>query len=84
MVSRPDLKVPYTQPIEPRRGAFLRVDARLKMLQPVAAAPIKPLYTRWWFWTAIGGVVAAGAVTTAVVLSGQTDVPGTSLGSQHF
>ena len=25
----------------------------------MAAAGV-PLYRRWWFWTAIGGVVAAG------------------------
>jgi hypothetical protein len=27
-----------------------------------------PIYARWWFWTAVG-VVAAGAVTTAVLLT---------------
>ena len=28
----------------------------------------RPIYTRWWFWTAIGGVVATGA-TLGVVLN---------------
>lgn len=27
----------------------------------------KPIYKKWWFWTIIGGVVVAGAVTGAVV-----------------
>lgn len=28
----------------------------------------RPIYKRWWFWTLLGGVAAAG-ITTAVVLS---------------
>ena len=32
-------------------------------------APDRPIYTRWWFWTA-AAAVAAGAVITAVALSG--------------
>ena len=27
----------------------------------------KPIYKRWWFWTIVGGVVAAGVVTGVVV-----------------
>jgi hypothetical protein len=38
-----------------------------------ASAPEPPLYHRWWFWTAIG-VVAAGAVVTAVAVSGHDAV----------
>jgi hypothetical protein len=33
-----------------------------------------PIYTRWWFWTAIG-VVGVAAVTTAVLLSSDTTRP---------
>jgi hypothetical protein len=52
--------------------------------QPVAASSIsvqgtpsdsadKPsILTRWWFWTIVG-VVAAGAITTGVVLAGGSD-----------
>jgi tetratricopeptide (TPR) repeat protein len=38
-----------------------------------AAEPEPPLYHRWWFWTALG-VVAAGAVVTAVAVSGHDAV----------
>lgn len=34
-----------------------------------------PWYSRWWFWTIVGGVVAAGA-TTAVLLSTSGDSAG--------
>jgi hypothetical protein len=33
-----------------------------------------PVYTRWWFWTAIG-VVAAGAVVAALVIPGAVTKP---------
>jgi len=39
-----------------------------------AAEESHPLYTRWWFWTAIG-VVVAGGVVAAVALSGGTSKP---------
>jgi hypothetical protein len=31
------------------------------------APPAAPVYTRWWFWTAVGGAVAAGVVTAFLV-----------------
>lgn len=37
------------------------------------AAPEKPLYKRWWLWTAVGGVVVAAGVITAVVLTSGSD-----------
>jgi tetratricopeptide (TPR) repeat protein len=47
---------------------------------PRAARP----WRRWWFWTAIGVAVGAGA--TAIALSGrsETAVPTTALGDQKF
>jgi hypothetical protein len=33
-----------------------------------------PVYTRWWFWTGVGALVAAG-VATALVLSSGTNRP---------
>jgi hypothetical protein len=37
----------------------------------VALDPAKnaPVYTRWWFWTGVGVVVAGGAVTAAALLT---------------
>jgi hypothetical protein len=34
----------------------------------------RPLYRKWWFWTAIGAVVAGGVVA-AVIVSGQKHEP---------
>jgi tetratricopeptide (TPR) repeat protein len=35
---------------------------------PPTGSEAHPIYTRWWFWTAVG-VVAAGAVITAIAVS---------------
>lgn len=61
--------------------------APIQAREPVQtpAAGERPLTQRWWLWTAVGAVVAAGVV--GVVLAtrgGGTDVPGTTLGSQGF
>jgi tetratricopeptide (TPR) repeat protein len=51
-------------------------------LQPNATAPsdgaAKPLYKKWWFWTAIGGgvVVLAGAIAIGVAASQNNSLPG--------
>jgi hypothetical protein len=42
-------------------------------------AESSPFYTRWWFWTAVG-VVVAGGVVAALVLSGGTTKPGCPTG----
>jgi hypothetical protein len=50
--------------------------------QPGQAPPpseSSPFYTRWWFWTAVG-VVVAGGVVAALVLSGGTTKPGCPTG----
>src|SRR6185503_750897 len=36
--------------------------------QPPSPADEHPIYTKWWFWTAVGGVVVAGLLT-ALLLS---------------
>jgi hypothetical protein len=49
--------------------------------QPEQTPPAEssPFYTRWWFWTAVG-VVVAGGVVAALVLSGGTTKPGCPTG----
>ncbi len=48
-------------------AATKRVTAKLDRLPPV--------YKRWWFWTAIGGVVAVSvAVSAAVLIPRATEV----------
>lgn len=37
--------------------------------KPADEPPKVPVYKKWWFWTIIGGVVAAGVVGTAVGVS---------------
>ena len=70
---------PYIQPAAaPPQGADLHAPATA----PAAESP--PLYTRWWFWTGLG-VVVAGVVVTAIVLSSRSSnggVPSTTLGNQ--
>jgi tetratricopeptide (TPR) repeat protein len=62
-------------------GAVTPVDARpaslVKIVRvEVERAPAPPLYKRWWLWTAVGAVVAAGAVTGGVLgARGANDVP---------
>jgi tetratricopeptide (TPR) repeat protein len=42
-----------------------------------------PIYKRWWFWTAIGAVLAGTAVTVGILVTRDpTKIPPSSLGSQ--
>jgi tetratricopeptide (TPR) repeat protein len=54
------------------------------ILVPDEAAASPPVWRRWWFWTGLAVVVAAGV--TAAVLSARPDtaVPGSDLGNQRF
>lgn len=53
-----------------KNGEILKIDGKLREL------PSPPVYTRWWFWTIIGSVVAGGVVT-AVILTRPQDSGGT-------
>jgi len=44
----------------------------------------KPLWRRWWLWTAIGVAVAAGATAAALSGRSETPVPSTALGNKGF
>ena len=48
-------------------GAIVDVDAQMK---PNRGGGIT---SRWWFWTALGVVVAGGATATAVILMTEKD-----------
>jgi len=43
--------------------------------QPPPPQAEAPIYTKWWFWTGIG-VIVAGGIVAAVLLSGGTNRPG--------
>lgn len=55
-------------------GQKARLDAKMVAgTDPVSVVVVEkeraPIYKKWWFWTAIaGGVLVAGAVTTAIVI----------------
>ena len=55
---------PAIEPAAPHPGA----SATVVSSAPPSAGEAHPIYTRWWFWTAVG-VVAAGAVITAIAVS---------------
>lgn len=45
-------------------------------------ADSSPIYSRWWFWTAIAGALAAGAVAFAATRNDGQSYPPTGLGTQ--
>lgn len=49
--------------------------AEARRAQAEEARRKKPIYKRWWFWTGIGAVVAAGVVAGVVVATQQQDDP---------
>jgi tetratricopeptide (TPR) repeat protein len=55
---------PAIEPAAPPTGASATVISS----PPPSTNEAHPVYTRWWFWTAVG-VVAAGAVITAIAIS---------------
>jgi hypothetical protein len=53
--------------------------------EPAALPEDRALTRRWWFWTAVGAVAAAGVVGLVLATrGGGTDVPQTTLGTQGF
>ncbi len=49
--------------------------------EPRAEPSRRPVYQRWWFWAAVGGVVAAGAGSALFLLSGDSYTKKGSLGT---
>jgi tetratricopeptide (TPR) repeat protein len=63
----------WTAQLELQPGQTLRQTALLVELPapaPLGDAAERPVYRRWWFWTAIGGGLVAAAVTAVAVSSG--------------
>lgn len=57
-------------------------EAQARADRILATQTTPPLYKRWWLWTIVGAVAAAGVVTTVVLTSPQT--PSTNQGSFAF
>lgn len=43
----------------------------------MATLQAKPIVTRWWFWTGVGAVAAAGAAVTVAALTERAPDSGT-------
>jgi hypothetical protein len=58
-----------------------RLDEQVRVVRVAAAERRVPVYRRWWLWTAVGVVVAAGVVTGAVLgaRAGGVDGPSAQL-----
>jgi len=55
----------------------------LSQHEETAPKPHGAIYTRWWFWTAIGAVAASTAVTIGILATRDpTKIPASSLGAQ--
>jgi tetratricopeptide (TPR) repeat protein len=54
-----------------------------KQNQPTEINRGKPVYAKWWFWTAIGGAALAGT-GTAVGVSIAKSIPNTDLGNKDI
>ena len=43
-----------------------------------------PLWRRWWIWTAVGAVLAAGVTAAALARRSESSIPTTDLGNKKF
>ena len=65
-------------------GGALTVDAQLASLLQVKVIEVEkkerpqPVYKKWWLWTLVGAVVAAGAITGGVLGAREPPLPGDS------
>ena len=50
-------------------------DAMLTSPPPASQSDDRPIYTKWWFWTGVGGVVVTGLLV-ALLLSRDPSCPG--------
>jgi hypothetical protein len=58
----------FTRELDIGGGASAQIDAPLLRLEVTTLPGARtPVYKKWWLWTAIGAVVAAGAVTGGVL-----------------
>jgi hypothetical protein len=77
----PPSPLPATSGTQP--AADVPPGADLRAATPAPASESTPVYKTWWFWTGVGAVVAAGAVTAVVLSSGSSKgIPNTTLGNR--
>jgi tetratricopeptide (TPR) repeat protein len=51
--------------------------------RPASPSP-RPLWRRWWVWTALGALVVGSAAVALTLGRARTDVPATALGDKRF
>ena len=82
-------QTPFNKTLDLRAGQHLALKVKLQPLAPPADEPgtkaldltpapppktgARPLYKRWWFWTAVGVVVAGTAAATIATQTGGSD-----------
>jgi tetratricopeptide (TPR) repeat protein len=78
---QPTAQQPLATPQHALQPAGLDLTAAAPGKEDPAASPI---YEKWWFWTGVGAVVVAGAVTAVALSSsgGGTANPSSTLGSR--
>ena len=62
---------------------MIELEKQKKNQPPIAVEKGKPVYAKWWFWTAIGGVAVA-STGTAVGVSIAKSIPNTDLGNKNI
>jgi tetratricopeptide (TPR) repeat protein len=74
---------PAPSPAPPTAPApSLSRDVVIVPVAPALESP--PLWRRWWAWTALGALVAAGVATVLLTRQNDTPVPATALGDRRF
>lgn len=75
----PPPPAPQPEPVQPQPVLAQQPATPPGLVHVESNKTATPLYQRWWLWTIVGGVVAAGVVTGVVVgtQSGTGDMPTT-------
>jgi tetratricopeptide (TPR) repeat protein len=70
--------------LEPSHPAAATSTATTAPPPPQAPPPERPIYGRWWFWTALGVAVGTGGIVTYEATRSSSGPPATALGNIVF
>jgi PEGA domain len=68
--ARADGFQPFRTELMLAAGQARNVDIELERPPPLAAAPDRPVYKRWWFWTGLGTAVVGGTAAAFLLRPG--------------
>ncbi len=76
LVAAAPVRAPATVPLalNPPPAPDEAGSSLVRQAPPAEQEVESPVYTRWWFWTAIGAVVAGGVVTAVVLTRGKSSM----------